>query len=72
MAKQRARWIEDLSSIDQVDRVQGILARWIEEAIEIILRRNLEISMDREAVEQTESKEIFFVGSRIYRGFYQG
>ena len=48
---QKSWWIEDLSRIYQADRELRNFPRWIEEAIENLLRRNLEISMDRESVE---------------------
>ena len=50
-AKRRSRWIKDMSRIYQADRENRNLARRIEKAIEILLRRNPKISMDWEAVE---------------------
>ena len=41
------RWIEKLLRIYWPDKLIRILARWIEEAVELLLRRNLESSMDR-------------------------
>ena len=68
MAKQRARWIEDLSSIYRADREQGILAQWIKEAVEILSRRNPEISMDQEAFEKLSIRQIAKKFSLMDRG----
>ena len=51
MVKRRSQWIENLSRIYRADREQRKLARWIEEAIELLLRWNLEILLDQETVE---------------------
>ena len=45
------RWIENLSKSYQADRMLRNLARWIEEAVENLSRRNPQISMDRESIE---------------------
>ena len=51
MAKRMSRWIKNLLKIYQVDKEHKNLSQWIEKAVENVLSRNPEISMDREAVE---------------------
>ena len=46
-----SRWIENLSRIYRVDRMDKNLAQWIKEVVKNVLSRNPKILMDREAVE---------------------
>ena len=50
-------WIENLLRIYRLDREIRKLARWIEEAVENLSRRNPEISMDQESVKICQEKE---------------
>ena len=51
------RWIEKLSRIYRRDRELKNLAWWIEEAVDILSRRNLETSMDWKSVKICREKE---------------
>ena len=53
------RWIENLSRSYQLDKELRKLARWIEEAVKNLLRRNPEVSMDQDSfkIHQEKGKE---------------
>ena len=51
------RWIENPSRIYQLDREFKKLARWIEEVVEILSRRNLESLMDWDFVKICQEKK---------------
>ena len=51
------RWIENLLRIYRPDKKLKNLARWIEEAVENLSRRNPKISMDQESVKIYQEKE---------------
>ena len=57
MAKRMSRWIKNLLRIYQVDKEHKNLSQWIEKAVENVLSRNPEISMDREAIEMLSRRQ---------------
>ena len=67
-----SRWIENLSRIYRVDKEHRNLSRWIEVAVENVLSRNPEISMDQRSYRDSiEKKPRNLNGSKKLSRFYR-